>query len=79
MLLIGAFAYLLALCTLGIVSLARGHWAMFLLGFVFPPLWLVGAVLPTTAAATKQPLGGAAAGLVAGARAEREMTRPREW
>jgi hypothetical protein len=72
-------AYLLALFTLGIISLYKGHWVMFLLGFVFPPLWLLGAVLPTTAGATKQPPVGPAAGLDAGARAEREMTRPRGW
>jgi hypothetical protein len=66
MLWIGVFAYLLALCTLGILSLAKGHWVLFILGLVLPPFWLVGAVLAPTAAARKPAPAGPPAGLDAG-------------
>jgi hypothetical protein len=68
MLLIGVFAYLIALFTLGIVSLARGHWVMFILGFVFPPFWLVGTVLAPTGRAAEPISSGHEAGFDANTR-----------
>ena len=49
---VGLF-YVLLLVTLGIVSLRKGHWVMFILGFFFPLFWLIGAMLAPTAAASK--------------------------
>lgn len=38
--------YLVLLFTLAIVSFRKGHWVLGLIGFIFPVLWLIGAVLP---------------------------------
>jgi hypothetical protein len=38
--------YLVLLCTLAVMSFRKGHWVLGLIGFVFPLLWLIGAVLP---------------------------------
>jgi hypothetical protein len=38
--------YLVLLFTLAILSFRKGHWVLGLIGFVFPVLWLVGALLP---------------------------------
>jgi hypothetical protein len=48
---IGAVAYLILLVTLGITSLRKGHWVMFILGFPLPVFWLIGALMPPTLAA----------------------------
>jgi len=44
----GIFAvlYILALIFLGITSLRKGHWIMFLLGIPIPIFWVIGAVIP---------------------------------
>ena len=48
----GAFFYLLILFTLGLMTLRKGHWVMFLIGIPLPFFWLVGALIrPRTAAA----------------------------
>jgi len=38
--------YVVLLLTLGIISLRKGHWVMFLLGIILPLFWLIGALLP---------------------------------
>ena len=38
--------YLVLLVTLGIMTLRKGHWIMFILGIFFPLFWLIGAVIP---------------------------------
>ncbi len=38
--------YLILLVSLGIMSLRKGHWVMFLVGLVFPLFWFIGALLP---------------------------------
>jgi hypothetical protein len=38
--------YLVLLITLGIMTLRKGHWLMFIIGIIFPILWLVGAIMP---------------------------------
>ena len=38
--------YFVLLVTLGIISLRKGHWVMFIIGIFFPLFWLIGAVLP---------------------------------
>ena len=41
-----AILYLVLLITLGVLSLRRGHWIMFVLGIFLPLFWLIGAVIP---------------------------------
>jgi len=38
--------YLVLICTLCILSFRKGHWVLGLVGFIFPILWLAGAILP---------------------------------
>ena len=42
-----AVIYLALIVTLGIMSIRKGHWVMFLIGFFLPIFWLIGALLPT--------------------------------
>ncbi|HEY7206719.1 MAG TPA: hypothetical protein VH416_00650 [Gaiellaceae bacterium] len=46
----GIFLYVILLFTLGFMTLRKGHWVMFILGIFFPLFWLIGAVIPSTAA-----------------------------
>ncbi len=39
--------YVVLVLTLGILSFRKGHWVLGLIGFIFPVLWLIGAILPT--------------------------------
>jgi len=41
-----AIIYLILLLSLGILSIRRGHWVMFLIGIFLPIFWLIGALLP---------------------------------
>jgi hypothetical protein len=41
----GAFFYLLLAFTLGWMTLAKGHWVLFICGFFFPLFWVVGALI----------------------------------
>ena len=38
--------YLVLLVTLGIMTLRKGHWVMFILGIFLPLFWLIGAGIP---------------------------------
>jgi hypothetical protein len=38
--------YIALLFTVAVVTFRKGHWVMGLIGFVFPILWLIGAVIP---------------------------------
>jgi hypothetical protein len=38
--------YLIMLATLGVFSVRRGHWVMFIVGFFFPLFWVIGTLLP---------------------------------
>jgi hypothetical protein len=42
----GGILYLVLVITLGVMSVRKGHWVMFLVGFIFPLMWLIGAVMP---------------------------------
>ena len=44
----GLFLYLIILFTLGLMTLRKGHWVMFILGIFIPLFWLIGAVIPPT-------------------------------
>ena len=50
--------YLVLLVTLGITTLRKGHWVMFILGIFLPLFWLIGAMIPPTEAASRpEPVG----------------------
>ncbi len=38
--------YIVLLITLGIVSIRKGHWVMFLIGLFIPLFWIIGALMP---------------------------------
>ena len=38
--------YIVLLVTLGILSIRKGHWVMFIIGIFFPLFWLIGALMP---------------------------------
>jgi hypothetical protein len=38
--------YLILLVTLGVISIRKGHWVMFILGIFIPLFWLIGALMP---------------------------------
>jgi hypothetical protein len=38
--------YLVLLFTLAVLTFRKGHWILGLIGFIFPILWVIGAVLP---------------------------------
>jgi hypothetical protein len=40
--------YVVLLVTLGIVSIRKGHWVMFIIGIFIPLFWVIGALLPPT-------------------------------
>lgn len=46
MALIVGLIYLVLLITLGVVSLRKGHWVMFLISLFIPLFWFIGALLP---------------------------------
>jgi hypothetical protein len=40
--------YVVLLITLGIISIRKGHWIMFIIGLFIPIFWIIGALLPPT-------------------------------
>ena len=38
--------YFVLLLTLGIISIRKGHWVMFIIGIFIPLFWIIGALLP---------------------------------
>jgi hypothetical protein len=38
--------YFVLMITLGVISLRKGHWVMFIIGLFIPIFWLIGALLP---------------------------------
>ena len=43
---IGGILYFILLVTLGIISLRKGHWVMFIIGIFIPLFWIIGALMP---------------------------------
>ncbi len=41
--------YIVLLVTLGIMSIRKGHWVMFIIGLFIPLFWLIGALMPRRA------------------------------
>jgi hypothetical protein len=42
--------YFILLITLGVFTIRKGHWVMFIIGIFFPLFWFIGALLPPTRA-----------------------------
>lgn len=42
--------YFILMVTLGIATLRKGHWVLFIFGIVFPVLWVIGALMGPTEA-----------------------------
>ena len=42
----GGILYVVLLVTLGILSIRKGHWVMFIIGLFIPLFWLIGALMP---------------------------------
>jgi hypothetical protein len=42
--------WLILFIFLGIRTLRRGHWIMFIIGLFLPIFWIIGALIPPTAA-----------------------------
>ena len=42
----GGVLWVVLLVTLGILSIRKGHWVMFIIGLFFPLFWLIGALMP---------------------------------
>lgn len=42
----GGILYLVLIVTLGILSIRKGHWIMFIVGIFLPLFWLIGAIMP---------------------------------
>jgi len=42
-----AILYVVLLITLGIISLRKGHWVMFIIGLFIPLFCFIGALLPS--------------------------------
>ena len=34
------------LVTVGIITIRKGHWVMFIIGIFFPLFWIIGALMP---------------------------------
>jgi ABC-type multidrug transport system permease subunit len=43
----GCILYLILVVTLGVMSVRKGHWVMFIIGFFLPFFWLIGALMPS--------------------------------
>jgi hypothetical protein len=39
--------YLILLFTVALMSFRKGHWVLGLIGFIFPILWFIGAIMPS--------------------------------
>ena len=37
--------YLILLITAGVLTIRNGRWVLFILGIIFPLLWIIGAIL----------------------------------
>jgi hypothetical protein len=46
-----AFFWILLLIIVGVATLRRGHWLMFIVGIFLPIFWCIGALIPPTASA----------------------------
>ena len=42
----GAAIYIVLMITVGILSIRKGHWVMFIVGIFIPIFWFIGAMMP---------------------------------
>ena len=52
--LLGAI-YFVLLISLGLWTIRKGHLVLFIVGFIFPFLWLVGALMPSRSRVSRHP------------------------
>jgi ABC-type multidrug transport system permease subunit len=43
---IGGVLYFILLVTLGIITIRKGHWVIFIIGIFIPLFWIIGALMP---------------------------------
>ena len=43
---IGGILYFILLVTIGIITIRKGHWVMFIIGIFIPLFWIIGAIIP---------------------------------
>jgi hypothetical protein len=48
----GGVIYIVLLVTMGVLTIRKGHWVMFIVGFFFPIMWLIGAIMQPVAPRT---------------------------
>ena len=41
-----AVLYIVLLITLGVMTIRKGHWVMFIVGIFIPLFWIIGALMP---------------------------------
>ncbi len=41
-----AVIYFVLLISLGVISIRKGHWVMFIIGIFVPLFWIIGALMP---------------------------------
>jgi hypothetical protein len=41
-----AILYIVLLITLGVMTIRKGHWVMFIVGIFIPLFWIIGAIMP---------------------------------
>lgn len=46
---LGGILYVVLLFTLGLMTLRKGHWVMFIFGIFLPVFWLIGALISRAA------------------------------
>jgi hypothetical protein len=44
---LSAVIYLVLIFTLALMTFRKGHWVLGIIGFIFPFLWLIGAIMPS--------------------------------
>jgi len=47
----GGILYLILMITLGVMTIRKGHWIIFIIGIFLPFFWLFGAIMPSRRAA----------------------------
>ena len=52
---LAAIVYIVLIITLGVTTLRKGHWVMFVVGIFLPLFWIIGALRPPTDTAARQP------------------------
>ena len=43
----GSIIYFILVVTLGVASIRKDHWVMFIIGLFLPFFWLIGALMPS--------------------------------